>query len=199
MKKEKEKNKNKEKSKISVGIKFTIIAIVLIAVFCVALTPITLQNDTYYTIKIGEHIVNNGIDMKDPFSWHQDLAYTYPHWAYDVCTYFIYNAFGMTGIYITTCILTVILGISLYFVNTKLAKNKIISFIVTIGVMYFIRGYIAARAQLLTFILFVLTIFFIEKFLETKKKRYALGLIIIPIIIANFHVAVFPFYFIRIL
>ena len=196
MKKEKEKNKNKEKSKISAGIKFTIIAIVLIAVFCVVLTPITLQNDTYYSIKIGEHIVNNGIDMKDPFSWHQDLAYTYPHWAYDVCTYFIYNAFGMTGIYITTCILTVILGISLYFVNTKLAKNKIISFIVTIGVMYFIRGYIAARAQLLTFILFVLTIFFIEKFLETKKKRYGVGLIIIPIIIANFHVAVFPFYFI---
>ena len=134
--------------------------------------------------------------MRDPFSWHQDLAYTYPHWAYDTCTYFIYNAFGMTGIYITTCILTVILGISLYFVNSKLAKNRIISFIVTIGAMYFIRGYIAARAQLLTFILFVVTIFFIEKFLETKKKRYTLGLIIIPIIIANFHVAVFPFYFI---
>lgn len=192
----KEKEQNKEKSRISTGIKFTIIAIVLIAVFCVALTPITLQNDTYYSIKIGEHIVNNGIDMKDPFSWHQDLSYTYPHWAYDVCTYLIYNTFGMTGIYITTCILTVILGISLYFVNTKLAKNKIISFIVTIGAMYLIKGYIAARAQLLTFILFVLTIFFIEKFLETKKKRYAAGLIIIPIIIANFHVAVFPFYFI---
>lgn len=191
-----EKEQNKEKSRISTGIIFTIIAIVLIAVFCVVLTPITLQNDTYYTIKIGEHIVNNGIDMKDPYSWHQDLAYTYPHWAYDVCTYFIYNTFGMTGIYITTCILTVILGISLYFVNTKLAKNKIISFIVTIGAMYFIRGYIAARAQLLTFILFVLTIFFIEKFLETRKKRFGVGLIIIPIIIANFHVAVFPFYFI---
>ena len=196
MKKQNSKMINAKEHKLSTSIKFTIVAIVLIAVFCVALTPITLQNDTYYTIKIGEHIVNSGIDMKDPFSWHQDLSYTYPHWGYDVCTYFIYNAFGMTGIYITTCILTVILGISLYFVNTKLAKNKIISFIVTIGAMYFIRGYIAARAQLVTFILFVLTIFLIEKFLETKKKRYATGLIAIPIIIANFHVAVFPFYFI---
>lgn len=196
MKKEKSKKVNAKKSKLSTSIKFTIVAVVLIAVFCVAITPITLQNDTYYTIKIGEHIINDGIDMQDPFSWHQDLAYTYPHWAYDVCTYWIYNAFGMTGIYITTCILTVILGLSIYFVNTKLAKNKIISFIITIGSMYFIRGYIAARAQLVTFILFILTIFLIEKFLETKKKRYAIGLIIIPIIIANFHVAVFPFYFI---
>ena len=177
-------------------IKFTIFAIILIGIFCVALTPVTFQNDIYYTIKVGEHIANNGIDFKDPFSWHQDLAYTYPHWGYDLITYFIYNIFGFTGIYITTCILSVILGASIYLVNTKLAKNKIFSFLITIGVMYMIRGYITARAQLVTFILFILTIYFIEKFIESKNKRYVIGLIIIPIIIANVHVAVFPFYFI---
>lgn len=191
--------KNKEVSKtkkINSIIKFNIMAIILIAIFCIALTPVTLQNDTFYTIKIGEHIVKDGIDMQDPFSWHENLAYTYPHWAYDVITYFIYNSFGMTGIYVTTCILSAILGISIYLVNTKLAKNQILSFLITIGVMYLIRGYIAARAQLVTFILFILTIFFIEKFLESKKKRCAIGLIIIPILIANLHLAVFPFYFV---
>ena len=192
-----EKNKEVSKTKkINSIIKFNIMAIILIAIFCIALTPVTLQNDTFYTIKIGEHIVKDGIDMQDPFSWHENLAYTYPHWAYDVITYFIYNLFGMTGIYVTTCILSVILGISIYLVNTKLAKNQILSFLITIGVMYLIRGYIAARAQLVTFILFILTIFFIEKFLESKKKRYAIGLIIIPILIANLHLAVFPFYFV---
>lgn len=185
-----------KKTKISPNVKFTILAVILIAIFCIAITPISLQNDTFYTIKIGEHITQNGIDMQDPFSWHEDLAYTYPHWLYDVITYFIYNAFGMTGIYITTCILSAVLGITIYFTNTKLAKNKVFSFFITIGVMYLIKDYIAARAQLVTFILFVLTIFFIEKFLETKKKRYAVGLIIIPILIANLHLAVFPFYFI---
>ena len=198
--KEKISNKSKknlpEKTKMKNGIKFTIMAVVLIAIFCVALTPVTLQNDTFYTIKIGEHIMQNGIDMQDPFSWHQDLAYTYPHWLYDVITYLIYNTFGMTGIYITTCILSVILGLTLFFTDKKLLKNQSISFIITIGVMYLIRGYIAARAQLVTFILFVLTIYFIERFLETKKKRYAVGLIIIPTLIANLHTAVFPFYFI---
>ena len=62
--------------------------------------------------------------------------------------------------------------------------------------MILMESYIAARAQLVTFILFVLTIYFIESFLETGKKRYAIGLIIIPILIANIHLAVFPFYFI---
>ncbi len=189
--KEKEK-----KEKINASLKFTIIAVILIAIFCIAITPVTLQNDTYYTIKVGEHIAQSGIDGQDPFSWHEDLAYTYPHWGYDLITYFINQAFGLTGIYITTCILSVILGLSIYFVNTKLVKNQLFSFFITIGVMYVIRDYVAARAQLVTFILFILTIYFIEKFIETKQKRYAVGLILIPLAIANLHVAVFPFYFV---
>lgn len=184
------------KLKISKNVKFTILAVVLITIFCITITPVSFQNDTFYTIKIGEHIEKNGIDMQDPFSWHEDLAYTYPHWLYDLLTYFIYDAFGLKGIYIVTCILSVILGITIYFTNTKIANNKVFSFFITIGAMYLIKDYIAARAQLVTFILFVLTIFLIEKFLETKKKRYAIGLIIIPILIANLHLAVFPFYFV---
>ena len=75
---------------------FEIIAIILIAVFSYSIAPKTLQNDTYYTIRIGEHIINNGIDMKDPFSWHEDLAYTYPHWAYDTGLYLIYKRITST-------------------------------------------------------------------------------------------------------
>lgn len=187
----------KEKTqKGNTNIKFTILAIVLIAVFCISMTPVTFQNDTFYTIKIGEHITESGIDMQDPFSWHENLSYTYPHWLYDLLTYFIYSAFGFTGLYITTCVLSAILGISIFLTNKKLVKNEPISFLITIGTMYVIKDYIAARAQLVTFILFILTIYFIERFLETKKKRYGIGLVAIPIAIANLHVAVFPFYFI---
>lgn len=198
-KKENRKSSNKDKlknRKINSAIVFTIMAIIAISIISIALTPVTLQNDTFYTIKIGEHISKYGIDMQDPFSWHENLGYTYPHWGYDLITYYIYSVFGMTGIYVVTCILSAILGITIYIVNIKLVKNKVLSFLITIGAMYVIRGYIAARAQLVTFILFALTILFIEKFLETKKKRYAVALIIIPIIIANIHLAVFPFYFI---
>ncbi len=200
-KEEKEKKENNEKNEKIKGIFhskwfFAIIAVILIAIFCIAMTPVTLQNDTFYTIKIGEQITKTGIDMQDHFSWHEGLAYTYPHWLYDLITYYIYAGFGMTGIYVTTCILTVILGISLYIVNTKIAKNQLVSFILTVIVIYIIRGYIAARAQLLTFILFVWIIYCIEMFLENRKIRYAVGLVLISTLIANLHVAVWPFIFV---
>lgn len=183
-------------------IKFHVIAIFVIIIFSFAITQKTLQNDTYYTVAIGEHILENGIDMKDPFSWHENLPYTYPHWAYDVGTYLVYElgenvgTGGFTAIYIATALLAICLGIIIYIVLNKLCKNEVISFFITLGMLYLMKSYITARAQLLTYILFILTILFIEKFLETKKKRYALGLIIIPIIIANVHTAVWPFYFV---
>ena len=183
-------------------IKFHVLAVFVIILFCFALTPVTLQNDTYYTIAIGEHILENGIDMQDPFSWHEDLPYTYPHWAYDVGTYLVYQLGeniglgGFASIYIATAILAIALGIIMYYALNKICKNQLISFFITLGVMYLLKSFIAARAQLVTYILFVLTILFIEKFIETKKKRYAIYLIIIPIIIANVHLAVWPFYFV---
>lgn len=177
--------------------KFNLIAIVCIVIFSFAIAPITLQNDTFYTIKIGETILNTGkIDMsQDPFSIHE-IPYTYPHWLYDIGIYLIYQAGGMTGIYLSTIILACILGITVYLTNKKIVKNELVSFLLTLGVMYILTGFIAARAQLVTFTLFALAVYFIEQFLETKKKRYAVGLIIIPIIIANVHLAVWPFYFI---
>ena len=184
-----------EKDKIN-AVRFHTMAIILIIIFAAAITPVTFQNDTYYTIKVGEYILENGITMQEPFAWHENLTYTFPHWAYDVFIYLIYSIGGMTGIYISTIILASILGITMYAVNVKLAKNKIISFVLTILTMYLLKSYICARAQLVTFILFILTIYFIERFLETKKKRYAIGLIIIPILIANLHAATFYFYFI---
>lgn len=178
-----------------INLKFNIMAIILIIIFAFAISPKTLQNDTFYTVKIGEYILNNGITMQDPFSWH-DISYTFPHWAYDVMIYLIYNIGGHLGIYISTIVLAAILGIIIYYMNDKFTNNKPISFVLTIATMYFLRDFIAARAQLFTFILFALEVLFIEGFLESGKKRYVIGLIIIPILLANFHVAVFPFYFV---
>ena len=184
-------------------IKFNILAIFAIIIFSIALTPVTFQNDTYYTIAIGEDIVETGtIDMKDHFSWHEDLPYTYPHWLYDVGTYLVYQLGenvgigGFTAIYILTVLLSVILGLVIYMACVKISKHNIASFLITMGVMYLLKNFITARAQLVTFILFALTILFIEGFLSSKKKRYAIGLIVISILIANLHVAVWPFYFV---
>ena len=179
-----------------VNLRFNILAVVSICIFVIGIVSKTLQNDTFYTIPLGRYVLEHGIDMIEHFSWHEGLIYTYPHWLYDIGIYLIYNHFGFLGIYISSIVLGAILGLSIYFIASKISKNNLISFFITILILFLGRGYITARAQLVSFILFTWAIYFIEKFLETKKVRYAVPLILIPIAIANIHAAVFPFYFI---
>ena len=176
---------------------FHLVAIVCFILMGVALAPKTLQNDTYYTIPIGEYIYNNGVSdlTKDLYSWHE-LPYTYPHWLYDLGIFIIYNNFGHKGIYISTMILAAILGISIYALCNIKSKNKVVSFVISLLALYMLKDFIAARAQLVTFILFAWTVICIERLLETKKKIYVLFLLIIPLLIVNLHCAVFPFYFV---
>ncbi len=188
--------KVKKTSKMK-NIIFHIIAVICITIFCSCLAPKVLQNDTFYTIPIGEYIYNNGVSdlTTDNFSWHE-LPYTYPHWLYDLMMFVIYNSFGQNGIYASTMIFTSILGISIYVLSNKKSKNKPVSFVISICAIYLMKDFLAARAQLVTFILFVWEVIFIEKFLEKGKIRYAIPLILMAWLIANLHCAVFPFYFV---
>ncbi len=200
----KTKEKNKEKNQMSESTRniiFNILSFICIIIMAVAVTPKSMQNDTFYNIKCGEYLVQNGIfnQTEDPFSWH-DLSYTWPHWLFDILVYLLYTACGNfweVGIYIATMICTAILGLSLYKLCLQMTKNnKVISFLAVLCGLYVIKPYIAARAQLITFILFIWEIFFIEKLLETNKKRYGAGILIIAFLIVQLHCAVFPMIFV---
>ena len=181
--------KNKEKI-------FWVVAIILIVLFAISISPKSLQNDTFYTVTIGKLISENGIDGQDHFSWHEGLPYEYPHWLYDLGMYKIFELGGWDAIYISTCIFAAILGICIFISNSRLTKNSILSFFVTIAVLYLMKSYIAARAQLVTFILFIIFLYNIEQFLQNKKIINAVMLLLIQTIIANLHVAVWPFTFV---
>ena len=186
-------NKNDKKKKII----FEILVVLLFIMLAITVTPKEFQNDTFYTIKCGEYISKNGIfDLtQDPFSWIE-LPYTFPHWLYDLGIFYIFNSFGYTGLYISTIIFAVILGLFIYKNCEIRTKNKVISAIIGLLALYAMKPYVTARAQLITFILFLFELYSIEKLLETNKKRYLIYLIIIPFLITQLHCAVFPMFFV---
>ena len=199
-------SKNKEKEKYQMtdstrNIIFNLLAFACIIIMAIAITPKSMQNDTFYNIKCGEYLVENGIfnQTQDPFSWHE-LSYTWPHWLFDILIFLLYSVCGNfweVGIYIATMIFTTILGLSLYKLCLQMTKNnKVVSFIATLCGLYVMKPYIAARAQLLTFILFIWEIYFIEKLLETTKKRYGFGILGIAFLVVQLHCAVFPMIFV---
>mgnify|MGYP007056218188 CR=1 FL=1 len=98
-----------------------IVSIIIIMLISIAFTRRAFENDTFYTIKVGESILKHGIDMKDHFSWHK-LDYTYPHWLYDIGVYKVYQLGKFHALYLMTIIIFMITGISFYLINLK--RNK---------------------------------------------------------------------------
>ena len=175
-----------------------VVSLVIVVLICIAFTRRSFQNDTFYTIKVGESIVKNGIDMKDHFSWHS-LSYTYPHWLYDIIIYKIYNSFDFNGLYIFNIVCFMMIGITFYLVNIRLNRSYFLSLLFSILGMIMLAGYATTRAQLFTYFLFILEIYFIERLLASSKKIYGFMLLGICLLVANFHAAVWPFYFILML
>lgn len=174
--------------------KIVILFSILIGIFTIGIVGKTFQNDTFFNISIGKYILENGIDMKEHFSWIQGLTYTYSHWAFDIIMYLIYNNFGFTGIYISIILFSILINIVLFNLLTKRGKQPVIAFIITLISAYIIRSCYTARSQIVSFLCFIVEIYCIEKFIETNKKRYAVLLIVLSIIVANFHAATWPMY-----
>ena len=175
-----------------------IASIIMIVMLCAAFTVKTFQNDTFYTVKVGESILEHGIDMKDHFSWHE-LDYTYPHWLFDVIIYKIHEFGGLNALYITNILVFIVIGISFYFICLKQHKSYFLSLLFSILAVIMLARFVTMRAQLITYLLFLIEILFIEQFLKNGKKGYIAGLLILCVLIANLHAAVWPFYFILML
>ena len=167
-----------------------------VAIFAIGLVKKELQNDTFYSIKIGEYIIKHGIDMMDHFSFHTGLAYTYPHWLYDTFIYLLYKNFGYMGLYVSSIVLFIILLFIVFKISYKMTSSNLMAAFVSFICALSVSSFVTARAQLVSFVLFTAQIFFIESFLKNGKKKYLVGLLLISLALCNMHVAVWPFYFI---
>lgn len=171
------------------------IMIILIIIFTIAVVPKEFQNDTFFTIAIGENILKNGIDNQEKLVWHDGLEFTNSRWIFDVLITLIYNIFDFLGIYIFVILMAIVQMLLYYFILNQITKNRILSFIATIITTYFISNEFVARAQIVSFIIFLLEFYCLEKLTQKNKPIYIVCLIIFPIILANIHSSVFPTYF----
>ncbi|MCI8308873.1 MAG: hypothetical protein HFJ45_01355 [Clostridia bacterium] len=164
-----------------------IISIILIIIFVFSVVPKNFQNDTFYIIALGEQILEDGLDKVDHFSWHNNLEYRYPHWLFDIINAEVFDAFGLNGIYVLVCFVSVIFMLVLFWILVKKKNNWFLSLCSTLLVTYLIRNSFTGRAQIVSYILFLIEIQLIELFIKKKSKLSCLGILIISSIIANIH------------
>ena len=170
---------------------YIVFSMLLIVIILMTVTK-EMQNDTFFTIATGEHILQEGYDNVDHLTWHENLGFYKLRWAFDVAIAFIYNTFGFAGIYVLVVIIASLTVLSLFNILLKQKNNIVLSFIATVISMLLMTSNWAftARGQIISYLLLLLEIYFIEKMISTKQKRYYIIFLVISALIVNFHASV---------
>ena len=170
---------------------YIVFSMLLIVIILMTVTK-EMQNDTFFTIATGEHILQEGYDNVDHLTWHENLGFYKLRWAFDVAIAFIYNTFGFVGIYAFVVIIASLTVLSLFNILLKQKNNIVLSFIATVISMLLMTSNwsFTARGQIISYLLLLLEIYFIEKLISTKQKRYYIIFLVISALIVNFHASV---------
>lgn len=173
-----------------------IINIILIIAFVVMLCPKSMQNDTFWSIKIGQELVEEGIKPVDEWSIHSNLKYVAHHFLTDVIIYLVYSIGNFFALYVLEILLALIIAGLFYIANKQLTNNRKISYMFLYIQMYLVMPYIAVRAQMFSTIIFLIQFITLEKMYKEYKHIYAIILAVLPLALAYFHMGVLPFYFV---
>lgn len=174
-----------------------IIFILLIIIFSASVVSKVLQNDTFFTIPIARDIIERGgLDGIDHLTQHENLTFTHSGWIFDLSVLIAYEMMDFFGVYLLTILITILISLLLFSILIKEGNNIIFSFLVTIFMILSSQDVFAARGQLFSFWIFLLEMHAINGLVKTNKNRYVFLLLVLPIILANTHDTVWPFYFI---
>lgn len=149
------------------------------------------------TADIGRHIVNGELMLNDFSLMSINLySYTYPdypiinhHWLFGIFSYFLFAAFGFSGLHLFFIFLSLLVFFIFYLITSRYSSSWIMLFIGII-VMPLIGERVEVRPEVFTYLfsgLFILLFFkFREK--EISFKKLILFLLIIQILWVNSHV-----------
>lgn len=152
----------------------------------------SIANDAFFSIPLGERILEEGFKTDDILTWHEGLKFTNDRWLFNLIICLVYRLGGIEGIASFTTFSTLLIGIVLFLVMKDRTKNMPLSIFGSLFVMYFSRTVFQARAQILSFPLFILEFWSLERLVETGKRRYSIQAVLFIWLIANVHASVYP-------
>ena len=153
--------------------------IISIFIFVLTFAP-SLDSDSFWHLKTGEWILENGFPQKDMFSYW-DSEFIAHEWLFDVVAFKIYDLFG----YQSLMILRVLILGTILWVSLKLAKKRGMgnSFVAMSALIFIVLAakMFIVRPQILSALFICLEIYILENY----KKPWILP--ILSLIFANIH------------
>lgn len=142
-----------------------------------------IDNDILWHIKLGEEILQNGITIKDTFSWQEGLSWISQEWLFDIYIYLVVNYLGNIGFILSMALTYFIIMLISYNENKNF--KSIILFVLFLMTRNLFNQNLFNRPSIYSIILIMLLIKTLLNEDNQKKKITKIG--ILGILLANIH------------
>lgn len=171
--------------------------VLLIAPFFMVLSIKTyLDNDTYWIIKTGEYIFNNGLPQKDFLTMHSNMDLVCQQWLSSVIFYKLYSWFGVAGPIALACIMFEVIVLLMHKLCKIVTTSSLAQAIVVLGTSIVLNRFIVTRPQIFTYAVVLVELICLEQFVRRGRWTYLIPLPILSVITVNLHASMWTMLFI---
>ena len=187
----------KTKNKLSSDMRQRIFWTIIFAIPIMFITPMFVEHDTWFLLNTGRYIMQNGFPTVEPFTMHQNLAFMIPQWLSAVSFWLIYKYAGSFGLWLLRALM-----ISLYsYISYKLCmlvsnNNLNCSCVLTLISTFVFFKFCTVRPQIYTSTIFLFELYLLENLSLTQKKKYAICLPFVSLLLINCSCAMWPMFFV---
>ena len=159
----------------------------------------TPNNDIWFLLSLGRHVVNSGIPTVDPLTIHEGLEYVMQQWMSASIYWSLYNTFGKFAVLGIVYVLFFSLMILFYKLCKNVNGNRTISVIITTITFTIISTFMVNRPHMFTYLILLFEVFLLEKYVSSNNYKWLIGLPILSILLINLHSSMWYFQFIFLL
>jgi len=154
------------------------------------------DNDGWFILTNGRYILENGIPLKNPFTFIPDLDIVIQQWLWSVLLYWGFDKIGAWWI---AAVVMLMYALSLFlFLKISHVQGLRVNKALPFGTvcLLLMSSFLNMRPTFVTIILLLWQVYILEKYKLDGKWKNLLWLIVISLLEINFHSAIWIFHFI---
>lgn len=154
------------------------------------------DNDVWFFLATGDHILEHGIPYTNPFSVHEGLGFVAQQWLHCVISSLLYHAGGFALMGVWTSVLFLALAASLFVLGCTLRRARSGSETVMVLVALCAIGasaYASVRPHLYSMIAFTWIVWACESYRKSGNVRFLVLIPLIACVHVNLHAAIAPY------
>lgn len=157
------------------------------------------DNDTYWIIKTGEYICNNGIPTKDFLTFHTDMDLVVQQWLSDIIYYKLYSLMGFFGPMLLVLIMYCVFIVLFKKLCLQISNKPIVASFATFAAALAMGDFFVTRPQIFTYSLILIELICLEKFVKSNNWKHLIPLPILSVLVVNLHASMWTMLFIVLL